>query len=366
MRLPGPLATRTVAVASAGGRRLAGALTVLSVVALAALARPAVADGTELSLGTPPEATVGRPGATVESWVAVGHSGDRPSSVWLRQVALAGRDDGRLDVVEPGPPWAGALEVPARVDLGPSEVRRVPVRVRVPASAAPSLYLLGVVAQPAPAAGRGALAGRIVAYLTLEVPGARRPELAVVRHEVPRFAVGSELRGRFRLANRGRVSTAFRGQVRLEAPGDRVLAVVPAGDRQLVSLVGTARTVSYEWRPGGFLAVVRPELEVAFPTGTGRMGTVTSRGPLVVVVHPGAVLVLGLAVTLGAVRRLSAVAAPRARPAGRRALRRRGPPGSSGGEATPPGRAQAPAAPTRAASRRVEAVTRLRPSRLEA
>lgn len=266
-------------------------------------APPAPVGQVAVSLSAPAGTLAVRPGITLDTWVLVGNPTSTAVTVQLRQARLIAGFDGHLDVADdPDPLWTGRVDLPGQVRVPAGGQRQVPVRVRVPRTVTPNLYLIGLAAQPVTSSAESlTVAGRIVTYLLLDAPGPRQPQLTMQHHTVPRIAFG-DLRGRAVVANVGQVTSQLRAQALLTDRNRQLRGVTPAGgpDRLLLP-AGASRTLAYQWRPGGWLALVRPELEVAYPTGTDRLATATSAGRLVLVLPWRTVLAAGALLLTAAV-----------------------------------------------------------------
>jgi hypothetical protein len=147
-----------------------------------------------------------------------------------------------------------------------------------------------------------AVKNRIAHYISLEVPGARTPNITVHVKKMKSFVFGSTVAGSFKVQNEGSTTT-IRGQVRINTwKGKNVSVVQATGDEPLLLPRGAARTASFKWKASGLFFLGRAHVEVGFPNGTAKAGVVRYQGPLMLVVPqsalaiPAVVLVLGLIV----------------------------------------------------------------------
>lgn len=72
-----------------------------------------------------------------------------------------------------------------------------------------------------------------------------------------------------------------------------MLGIVPAGgETRMLLPSGAVRGLDYQWTAAGWWALVRPQLEVAYPTGSDRLGTAQLHGDAVLVLPRRTLLVV--------------------------------------------------------------------------
>lgn len=286
---------------SGGGQDLAGRRTrcrpimvriltaALAAVALAVVPVPPAHAQADFGVSAPADPIATAAGAVVDTSIAISNNAREAATFAIEQVTLEPGDDGRLRTVDdPDDIWAGNVNFPPNVEVGPGERKQIPVRIRVPASLQPDLYFVGFAVGPAAAAvpGRVIVRNRVSTFVVVEIPGKRDARVRVTRHQAPGFLVGREIRGHYRVENAGRNNLRFRSQVRIDSRDGENLAVINATDEGMLLLpAGTHRRLTYEWAMSGLIRLVQPNIEVTYPDGP-KLAAVTQRGPTVVVVAP--------------------------------------------------------------------------------
>jgi hypothetical protein len=257
----------------------------------------AAAGGASFAVSTPAQPIAPDHDGTVHTVVTVSNNGSEPLTVALRSVGVTPQNDGKVEIVDqPDPAWRSA-PLP-RLRLAGHEYRRVPVTIKVPKGALPDLYLLGFLAEAVPNATTANVLvyNQIATLVTVEVPGPRARQLAVVMQDDSFLHIGSELDGVFRVRNVGSAAAMARGQLVLDsATGSHNIGVVQASDQPELFPAGTSRTMDYTYEVNGLFLLARPSAQVVYGNGTSTMNTAVYRGHPVLVVPLSSVILLSLA-----------------------------------------------------------------------
>jgi hypothetical protein len=271
-----------------------------------ALAAPELSETVGLAVSTQPEPMEAAAGTTVDTWLVLANTGAQPLEVRVRAVRLVPQDDGRLQVVdEPDPLWTGRVRLAATTTVPPKTRKRLPVQLDVPAESLPDLYLVGLLVVPITPdrpAGQVTVRGRILAVLTIEVPGPRERKLTVDLGKLPRLRIGHSIAGHLTIRNIGDATAQTRGQVRVDSATDGAnhAVIAATGERQRLMPAGTSREFDYTWRTDRWFTLARPTALVTYGNGGPGLAEVIATGPPVLLLSPGLVVLIAALVTAAA------------------------------------------------------------------
>ena len=259
-------------------------------------------------------------------------------------------DDGRVTIAGPDAKWESRVSFPqSPITVAAQSSRIVGLTVHMPARISPDLYFVGFLVTPLPdAAGNLTYVNQIGSYVTINVPGPRVRTLTADLH-LPDFALTTLVRGTLHLHNVGRAAATYWGENDTTAtPGSSAPRQERIGESLLPA--GRSRTITLDAKPSFLIAVVTVHVHVIYP---GRSNATTKEIVLtkrVLVVQPGALVLLGLALFAATIWYVH-----------RRRKRRPPSPGRSGrGKAVTPGRRTSGPHPVRSRRRRSPAPSNAR------
>ncbi|MDQ1511012.1 MAG: hypothetical protein QOG50_2856 [Actinomycetota bacterium] len=273
---------------------VAGTLTVLVSGIPAAQAAPRPQPGPRsLSVSVPAEAASLRPGATGTVPIRVVNSGSTPIAVRITRRGVRFGDEGRVAIAGRDPMWDGRVDLPASpITISAQSYRNVGVTVHMPARISPDLYFIGFLVTPLPnAAANLTYVNEIGSYITIDVPGPRTRTLAA-DFQLPRFALTSHVHAKVQIHNVGKAAAMYWGENDTTAtPGSSAPSQARL-DRSLLP-AGRSRTIVVDAKPSFLIAIVTMHVHILYPGRTDAGTTEIVLTKHVLVVQPGAVVVLG-------------------------------------------------------------------------
>jgi hypothetical protein len=278
-------------------RKLLAVLVASALLAWPAAPASAAPGAADFSVSTAAEPIAPGRDGVVHTQLTVANNGDEELTVALRSVGVRPLDDGRTEFAESGDPaWSKAVTMASSVRLAAKTYRSVPVTIRVPPGLLPDLYLLGFVAEAQPTDPRAPVRiyHRIGALVTVELPGARERELAVLVASTGFIQLGSTFDGAFDVRNVGEAAALARSQVVIDSAFTREgVGMVRTSDALELIPAGTKRYVPFHYTVRGFFLYARPQVQVIYGNGTPAMQTITVEGRAMLVIPWLTLILLG-------------------------------------------------------------------------
>jgi LPXTG-motif cell wall-anchored protein len=248
-----------------------------------------------LAVSVPSDAAPLAPGASGTIPIRVVNPGSTPVTVRVTGRRIQFADEGRVTIAGRDPMWEGRVDFPARpITVAAQSYRDVGLTVHMPAHISPDLYFVGFLVTPLPdAAGNITYINQVGSYITIDVPGPRTRTLTADFH-VPGFAFTSHhVHATLHVHNVGKAAAMYWGENDTTAtPGSSA----PRQARLERSLLptGRSRTIVVDAKPSFLVAFVTMHVHIFYPGRTDAGTTEIVLTKRVLVVHPAALVILGI------------------------------------------------------------------------
>jgi LPXTG-motif cell wall-anchored protein len=252
-----------------------------------------------LAVSVPSEPARLASGATGTVPIRVVNPGPRPVVVKVASQRVTFGDEGRVTIAGRDPMWAGRVDFPFRpLTISAQSYRDIGLSVHMPARIRPDLYFIGFLVTPLPdAAGNVTYVNQIGSYITIDVPGPRARTLAADMH-LPSFAFTNHLHASLHVHNVGAAAVMYWGENDTTANPGSSPPHQARIDRSLLP-AGRSRTITVDAKPSFLIAFVTVHVHITYPGRTDAATTEILFTKRVLIVQPGALLLLG-AMLIGA------------------------------------------------------------------
>jgi LPXTG-motif cell wall-anchored protein len=248
-----------------------------------------------LAVSVPSDAAPLAPGARGTIPIRVVNSGSTPVTVRITGQRIQFADEGRVTIAGRDPIWEGRVDFPARpIRVAAQSYRDVGLTVHMPAHISPDLYFVGFLVTPLPDAARNiTYIHQVGSYITIDVPGPRTRALTADLRLASFALTSRHVHAKLHVHNVGKAAAVFWGENDTTAMPGSSTPLQARLERSLLP-TGRTRTIVVEAKPSFLVAFVTMHVHIFYPGRTDAGTTEIVLTKRVLVVHPAALVILGI------------------------------------------------------------------------
>lgn len=251
-------------------RRLARTILTVVIGALCTVLTvlPASADAgsppVALTVSTPADPLPAHPGGVLRTWLRIGNNGTRALPVTITPATVVLEDNGATHLnPQADPRFTGRITLgTSTATLAANSFTEVPIKIRVPTTLVPDIYVLGFLVTPTVTGGTVRVVNQVGALIAIDLPGSRDRRLEATLLDPTRFALTSHPSLTVRARNVGRSALEFTSETTIDGVG----TAIPTNIRRnpLLLPAGRYRDVEVKWHSQLGVGVYRVHVRLVY------------------------------------------------------------------------------------------------------